>query len=222
MAGQPEVTPWTDEDRASWRTCCTLESMRGWWAGSDCVVVGGGPSAAVSRLRHEEFSGSYWTIGCNRAATFAYTDFAACFEPRKDRDVWEVAKASSATFLLSHIPRDHPRTILTGPKMDVVSWIDRSTPRIDRHPTEKGQMWLGQSTFCALAAVLVLGFEIIGVIGLDLSEDRFGKRLLRQSERCYSGLLQIAKARGRRIINLNPHTRLQAFPLGGWDEVRTK
>ncbi len=235
MSDQVTQSQWTDKERASWRHCCTLDQMRGWWKGSDCVVVAGGPSARVQPREYEQIRDiaaavtaladnyhTHWTIGCNRAVTTCRPDFAACFEQRKDRDVWDVVLAAGVPFVLSHISRDHPRTVITGPKMDVVSWITGDTPKTGRHPNEKGDMWLGQSTFCAIAAAVVLGFDTIAVIGLDLTDDRFGRRLLMHSEKCYAGLLDVAQDAGSRLINLNPHTNLQAIPIGSWTEVRTK
>lgn len=215
------MTEWTDEDRASWRSACTLESMRGWWAGSDCVVVGGGPSA-IDRCHKIIASGGagymptfndHWTIGCNRACRFASPDFAACFEPRKDTDVWDVVIASSATFILSHIPRDHPRTILTPSKDDL-----RDTAKAPAH--------FGQCPFFAIACAIRLGFQTIGVIGLDLTEDRYPRTRRttewKTSEEAYHALAIYAVVHGSRLINLNPQTKLQAIPIGSWAEVRRK
>ena len=208
-----KVSRWTDEERATWTHGGTLSTVRGWWSDSDCVIVAGGPSALeVDPLVYAEA----WTITCNRAAVFAQPDFALCVEPRKDAEAWAAVAASSPAMVLSHIERPHPRTILTGSKKDVRPWIYDSQPGIIEGP----ELALGQSTFFAMSAAIVLGFQTIGVIGLDLTEDRYPN--LRQSESAYLMLRRIANAEGRRIINLSPITRLRAIPAGRWDEVRGK
>ena len=220
------MTAWTDEDRASWRSACTLDSMRGWWAGSDCVVVGGGPSADPMH-RAGEFAPweDLWSIAVNRAAGWFRPDFAACFEPRSDTAVWETIKDTPA-FVISHRTRPHPRVILTPPKDDVEPWITgkvtmQATQRA-RFPHPPARLALGQGTFFAIAAALCLGFETVGVIGLDLTKTVYDRDGLRDAEAAYSALMKLAESMGRRIINLNKSSRLRSLRKGGWGEIRTK
>jgi hypothetical protein len=84
----------------------------------------------------------------------------------------------------------------------------------------------GQSTFFAIRSAITLGFETIGVIGLDLTEDRYPRTRRetewKQCEEAYGALAIYAVVHGSRLINLNPKTNLQAIPLGSWSEVRCK
>ncbi len=217
-------SPWTDTDRASWTHATTLQDMRDWWKGSDCIIVAAGDSGNPTNWDtawpgFQHAYATHWTIGCNRAARYCLPDFTMCMEPRKDTKVWTVVSALSALpFVLSHIPRPHPRTVLVGEKGDVRNWIYGPDPE----RKEAGNMNLGQSTFYAMAAAIVLGFETIGVIGLDIPEGRYPGGMVLQIEAAYAGIRDIAEAEGRRILNLNPVSRLKALATGGWEEVRTK
>ena len=195
---------YTDEDRASWIHCATVDEMR--YGGSDCVVVAGGPSARTEK-HHPNYM-AHWTIGCNRAVEFCRPDFAACFEPRKDTDVWACVKARPIPWVLSHITRDHPRLLLTPSKEDMKI-------------TGNAPLTFGQSPFYSMVAAVLMGFDTIGVLGLDMTRDRYNYKLGLE-EAAYEGVCEFAKAQGSRIINLNPDSRLQAIPTGTWQEVRRK
>ena len=209
-------TSWTDEERATWRYACTLSGMRNWWKGSVCVVVGGGPSAMIcypDMPTRSEYA-NHWTIGCNRSVSFCQPDFAACFEPRKDDqhpergEVWELIQAASVPFVLSHITRDHPRCILT-PSKDAMREAAGTTARF------------GQSPYFAVYCAIMLGFETVGIIGVDLTRDRYPRKL-QLEEKCYAGLRRFAGSQGCRLINLNPRSRLTVIERGTWGEVRRK
>lgn len=216
------TTTWTDSDRASWRYACTLSGMRNWWKGSDCVVVGGGPSAEAEDywVHHDDTGRGWtrydqrWTIACNRSVSFCSPDFAACFEPRHDDkneekgDVWPLVKAAGVPFVLSHIPRDHPRCVLAPAKETM------------RQATV-APSGFGQSVFFATYCAIMLGFETIGLIGLDLTRDRYPAKLDRE-EVAYAGLRLFANEQDCRLINLNPQSRLTSIPTGSWEEVRRK
>jgi len=197
---------YTDAERATWRHRFTLDEMAGSWWGEDCVVVGGGPSAAEA-IRWQLFHREYWTIGCNRAAVYN-VDIAACFEPRKDWPLWDAIKHTPA-LVLSHIPRDHPRVILTPGKQDIRDACG-------------GPPAFGQSVYFATYCALVLGFETVGVIGLDLTPDRYRVPDVRLSNGAYRSLREFAEGRGQRVINLSRKSRVKALTAGGWEEVRRK
>lgn len=211
-----------------------LDTLRNWMAGNDCVVVGCGPSAyaeythtAAASMQQQVPVPRCWTIACNRAVTFASPDFAVCVEPHRDKTIWNIMAEAPVFAVFSHVtpehihPRGakkiHPRFVHITCS-DVLQWIDIA-PLLD---DGKRRLRLGQSTFWALAVAIVLGFETIGVIGLDLTEDRFKDKQLATSEDAYGRLRTIAESMGRRIINLNPESRLKALPSGTWEEVRRK
>lgn len=212
----PGPVKWTDADRATWRHSTTLDDMRGWNADCDCVVVGCGPSADY--FRRLDCSWDYWTIACNRAAAGAHHDFAACFEPRKDVELWKAIRHTPA-YVLSHIPRDHDRVVLTPPKRDVRLWVNPDTDTSSRtyQPLDHGQ-----GTFYAVACAIALGFETIGVIGLDMTTDRYSPAIRRDANGAYRALRHEAERLGRRIVNLNRESRVRSLEFGDWDEVRCK
>lgn len=189
----------------------SIESLRGAWSGEDCIVVAGGPSAMNAQL----WTHDVWTIACNRSVRLVQPDFAVCVEPSEDQDCWEIVRASGATFFLSHAYRRHPREVWIPDKQDVRKWL---------FPGEEftgGHCRLGHSTFYAIAAAACLGFETIGVIGLDLTDDRYDHRQLRDAEAGYRRLQDLLKPK-HRILNLNPESRLTAFKAGSWKDLRTK
>lgn len=203
---------YTDEDRATWIHFATVDEMRLLFGGSDCAIVAGGPSSkGAGPSSTDELHANYmahWTIGCNRAVEFCRPDLAACFEPRKDLDVWAVIKACPIPWVLSHISRDHQRLVLTPSKEDMK--IAANAP-----------LEFGQSPFYSMVSAVLMGFDTIGVIGLDMTRDRYNFKLGLE-EAAYEGVCEFAESQGSRIINLNPDSRLQAIPKGGWEEIRGK
>ena len=70
------------------------------------------------------------------------------------------------------------------------------------------------------AVAILLGFETIGLIGVDLTEDRYPN--VDRPNHEWGRLAGIAEAMGSRIINLNPDSRLTSVASGGWGEIATK
>ncbi len=215
-----------------------LEDLRGWMAGEDCLVVGCGPSAVLYEYIRGDRAhqlGHYrtrWTIGCNRAVKFCSPDFAVCVEPRRDRGMWDIIAEANPLIVFSHIDRPHPRAVLIGSK-DVAEWlhdtdqqwdyITKTLPAAeDRKPLPVAyeRLRLGQSPFYAAAVAILLGFETIGLIGVDLTEDRYPD--VTKPNVAWGRLAAIATELGSRIINLNPDSRLETVPMGEWGEIRTK
>lgn len=212
-----------------------LDSLRNWMSGEDCVVVGCGPSARsngdVSSTPHaakiwedgpcdtrqfrwfQEKADSYWTIGCNRSVIYCSPNFAVCIEPSRDKSCWNVVAETSPFIVFTHIERPHPRAVLI-PSKDVRTWFSGGIePEGDR-------LRLSQSPFFATAAAVLLGFETIGLIGIDLTEDRWPD--VRVENEAYGRLAELASGLGSRIINLNPDSRLTALPMGTWEEIGPK
>jgi len=204
-----------------------LGDLRGWMAGHDAVVVGCGPSG-ITDATHRGHALKYeyaehWTIGCNRAVQFCDPDFAVCIEPFRD-PIWPIMREASPLAVLAHIHLDrrgkspHPRIVKMSGK-DVLRWISdkpADLPNVSgSHP-----LIVGQSPFFGLAFAVMMGFETIGLIGVDLTPDRYPDA--KPSNNGYGKLNTIAKHMGSRIINLNPESRLRAFEFGGWEEIRTK
>jgi hypothetical protein len=224
-----------------------LESLRGWMKGQDVVAVGCGPSAndyARKILDTYARPGSppsvpgvpmyvdIWTIACNRAVTFSSPDFAVCIEPFAN-PVWPIMRKANPLLVFSHICKDRrgnqpfPR-IVQMPGKDPGEWIfdpatdDEWTWRLKDQPTGTAYkpFTLGQSPFYAAALAILMGFETIGLIGVDLTEDRYPD--VRGPNRVYGRLAKIAEALGSRLVNLSPDSRLESIPQGTWQEIRTK
>ena len=199
-----------------------LQDLRGWMKGEDCIVVGCGPSVSDKQFdgrRPWQTYEEHWTIACNRSVRFASPDFAVCMEPKREAECWGVVRAANPLVVFSHQPSS-PRTaprIVQIESRDVMQWLD---------PVPPGETWeplrISQSPFYAIALSAHLGFETIGVIGVDLTPDRFDQRALETSEKAYGRLRTVVEALGSRIVNLNPDSNLGALEKGPWSEVKTK
>ncbi len=208
-----------------------LDDLRGWMAGTDCVVVGCGPSADTAYgcndpIQYGFVRGRHWTIACNRAVIrFPDPDFVVCVEPRRDATIWNLIREYPSLFVFSHIDKPHPRAVLIGSK-DVADWlldVDQQWVYIlETAPAGVAYkpLRLGQSPFYAASVATLLGFETIGLIGVDLTEDRYPD--VSRPNEAYGRLAKIAEGLGSRIVNLSPKSRLDSIPKAGWEEIRTK
>ena len=196
-----------------------LDDLRGWMQGEDAVVVGCGPSAQ-DHPYDPPYGTPYtehWTIACNRAVAFAQPDFAVCVEPWRD-PIWATIRKASPIVVFTHLceskrgKKAHPRAVEIGAK-DVLEWLRQSA-------CPMAPLTLGQSPFFASAVATLLGFETVGVIGVDLTEDRYPD--VRGINRVWKRLADVCGTLGTRLVNLNPESRLDALPAGSWDEIRTK
>ena len=206
-----------------------LEDLRGWMAGQDCVVVGCGPSTAdkssiaegypledavttrmMMRYEHR------WTIGCNRSVPICSPDFAVCVEPARDKAIWHVIAEASPFVIFSHIERPHPRAVQINSK-DVRTWVGPEAWREGVEPLR-----LGQSAFYAAAVAMLMGFETIGLIGVDLTDDRYAESDAKRANDAYARLAGVAGGMGSRLVNLSTSSRLTSIPSAGWEDIRTK
>lgn len=189
-----------------------FSDFEGWFAGEDCLVVAPGPSSRDAGW----FASypSYWTMGCNRAVAYCDPDLATCVEPFVDR-VWPIVRASSAQVVFSHLCRDrrgkqpHPRVVEFDSK-NVIPWF---TPGAD------GDLWCAMSPFWGVAVCAYLGFATIGLIGVDLTPDRYHD--VSRDNQKWRWLLKLIGDRSQ-VVNLSPTSRLEAVPQGGIDQVREK
>lgn len=166
--------------------------------GEHALVVAPGPSAL--RVPASYYAGR-WTLGCNRAVAFCQPDFAVCVEPARD-SVWSVIRASRPTLTFTHTDRAKcPRAVNID--RDVDKWLS----------TERTKFQLGMSPFYGAAVALHLGFDRVGLIGVDLDGDggRFSNpNFQREWEDCWGELVAIAERRGQDLVNLNPCSKLEA------------
>jgi hypothetical protein len=182
----------------------------------------------------------HWTIACNRAVTFSSPDFAVCIEPFIN-PIWPIMREANPPLVFSHICKDRrgkqpfPR-IVQMPGKDVREWLTpeeyRCGESVKRMRSEGVMDWqhdltlpaeplkLGQSPFYAAAFAILMGFETVGLIGVDLTEDRYPD--VRGPNRVYGRLAKIAETLGSRLVNLSPDSRLESIPQGTWQEIRTK
>lgn len=207
-----------------------LDNLRGLMEGEDCVVVGAGPSAESHVSLPGDWTGKpiltlpelmygqLWTIVCNRTVKFSSPDFAVCVEPKRDK-IWETVAESSPFLIFSHIDRPHPRCVLINSK-DVGEWL--GGPFEDFEDYEGSTpLRLGQSPFYAAAVAILLGFETIGLIGVDMTADRYDDLEVDRANKQYERLAKVAGWNGSRLINLSSDSRL-TLERGEWSEIRTK
>lgn len=180
--------------------------LRNWFRGEDAVVVGCGPSSGGG--------GPRWTFGCNRAANDWSTDFGICVEPARD-PAWKSLKKTATPFVFTHQPvvrgrGPHPRMVQV-PGTDVTKWFE---------PFEGDRLWLGQSPFYGAAVAAYLGFETVGLIGVDLTEDRYPDAA--RPSKAYCRLRDLLEQQGTRLVNLSPASRLEGIEKADWDVIRSK
>lgn len=170
--------------------------------GEHALVVAPGPSAL--RVSQDYFEG-HWTFGCNRAVAFCRPDFAVCVEPARDR-VWSVIRASRPTLVFTHTDRV---------KVARAVHIDRDL--VTYFNTERTQLRLGMSPFYGTAVAMLMGFDRIGLVGVDLDgNERFSNpNFQREWEDKWGELNRIAIERGQDIVNLNTRSKLQAVAKVG-------
>ena len=173
-------------------------------AGEHCLVVAPGPSAmSTPTWRYR----AHWTIGCNRAVTFCEPDFAVCVETRKNI-CWRVIEAHQPLFTFSHISNGPARCLRIW--SDLSLWLEHSPKKL----------WLGMSPFYGAAVAILLGFERIGLIGVDLTDAKYRDPVAQADwEDCWGKLMGIAEAHGKTLVNLNPKSRLAAVPAGAWKDM---
>ena len=206
-----------------------FEEWKGWFHGCDAVVGGCGPSARrlleTQDIARPTFTHGgacvvdRWSLVCNRMAAEIYDpDFAVCLEPPRDK-CWQVVKDTTAPVVFSHILRGkrgnqpHPR-ICQIPGQNVYEWFDQETPDGEK------PLHLGQSAFYAAAIAGYLGFETIGLIGVDLTADRWVDAT--PPSRAWCRLRDSLAEAGHRLVNLSPDSRLEGIEKAPWSEVRCK
>jgi len=203
-----------------------LDDLRGWMRGEDCVVVGCGPSAvAASDVYVEDERAFYpqwhdrWSLACNESIEWAPADFPVCVEPIHDRTQWNRVAAAAPLIVFSHLaPRDrgrkaHHRVVVIPKTADIKGWLaDDGDPN---------PLTLGQCPFYAAAVAGVLGFETIGLIGVDLSDPERWPDVSRP-DKAYGRLATALASMGSRLVNLSPESRLTSIPKVPWSEVREK
>ena len=209
-----------------------LDDLRDWFAGEDCVVVACGPSASPKRRVVKNGKANiqkiayqhHWTFACNRSTPFCSPDFAACFEPPRDKDVWNHIRANTPPFVFGHHAHGSPRKVMVNKPLTAAQIIGK--PWGDR-PTET----VAQSTFYAICIAFALGFETVGVVGLDhVGNTPFGKahdngaRFTKnvKHDKRYGQVAEWAVTMGRRLLNLSDCSSLERIPFGTWDDIRPK
>lgn len=192
-----------------------FSDFRDLFRGEHCVVVAPGPSS-----REPEFQGFYrsrWTIGCNRAVKYCDPDFALCVEPFRD-PIWPIMRESTAALVFSHLCKDrrgrqpHPRIVEFSSK-NVLDWF-----RPDREDRKQG-LWCAMSPFWGVAVAAWLGFDVVGLVGVDLTPDRYHE-VWRENEK-WSGLIDVIPETTQ-VVNLSPRSRLNAVGKGLPDQINIK
>lgn len=220
-----------------------LEDLRGWMRGEDCVVAGCGPSAedadeAWQRDSRAPAYRDYWTIACNLSCQIFVPDFVMCVEPYDD-GIWTEIRKYAPVVTFSHVAgKPHlkwplSRIVQLGSK-NVLEWLAPcascdNVGRIDGGKGSyipcpdckgRGHLKLNQCPFYAVAVAALLGFETIGLIGVDLSEKRYGDAHRPNAK--YAALLEVVRELGSEVVNLSPESRLTSISQAGWERIRRK
>lgn len=188
-------------------------ALREWFKHEDAVVVGCGPSAtdAENEIAYHRF----WTFGCNRAVRFCEPDFGVCIEPPRDAEIWRTMRFAPLPMVFSQHSKRHPRVVEISVK-DVRAWFHWDDG--DDKPLR-----ISQSGFFATAVALFLGFETVGLIGLDMTAPvHDSKGELGRINDAFMRLRGIAEAHDQRLLNLSPASRLATIERGPWSEMRRK
>lgn len=191
-----------------------LGDLRGWMRGQDCLVVAPGPSSLdVPQIDYA----SHWTVGCNRALPYCQADFALCREPQRN-PCWRVVKAAAPLITFTHLgPERRARTVFVPPDVRVLF----NDARFVTEGAIEGPITLEMSPFWAAAIAAVLGFETIGIVGVDLGKSRYpDPRFLDQCNEAWERLASMAG--DAHIVNLNRASRLRALPFADMDVIRRK
>lgn len=186
-----------------------IEDWKDWMRGRHAIVVAPGPSSLeVSPHIYE----AHWTIAVNRALPYARADFAVCIE-RDNRDVcWRVVDACAPLVTFSQTKKGKPGICFID--MDLRQW-----PLNDG----MGLLRLPMSPFYAAAVGTWLGFERIGLIGVDLYKAQYpSERFKAEWEEAWGRLVKIASECGTEVVKLNHASRLDAVPKGEWESLHEK
>lgn len=192
-----------------------MNDFAGWrnrFRGESVVVVGCGPSAHNTDPR--AFL-DYWTMGCNRAVQFCEPDFATCVEPFDD-PVWPIIRDAGVPVVFSHA--DASRVYKT-PHPRIVAFPDRDVSRWAWTDWELGPLECPMSPYWATAVCGWLGFERIGLIGVDLTRDRFGD--IKREDAKWHSLAVLLKMHGSEVVNLSQMSRL-TIAEAPWSAIRPK
>lgn len=190
-----------------------FEDWRGRYAGEDCLVVAPGQSSKNDDM--VEAYGSRWVIGCNSAVDYCKPDFAVCVE-RPNDPLWPMIYGSQARAVFTkyygntrHEKRlDHPK-IVDIPSRNMCKWFDE-LPHRTPIPCTMSPMW-------AVAVAAYLGFETVGLVGVDLTPERFA-RIVRPN----MVWKEVAGYLPTIILNLSTGSRLTSVPQGSVGQVRKK
>ena len=113
------------------------------------------------------------------------------------------------------------RIVCTRDESGRREWLDRDAwLQDDDMAKREKRVRLGQSPFFAAAVAIHLGFETIGLIGVDLTEDRYPD-VSRENE-SWRRLAELAGRLGSRLVNLSPTSRLETVTKGDWTDVRKR
>lgn len=202
-----------------------LLDLRDWMRGTDAVVVGCGPSAdpyahdpagnSMLRTDRSEIYRSRWTMACNRSVAFSDPDFITCVEPFRS-PIWTVICAASPLVTFWHQASDSKHK---PPARRMVQFLDKNMWQL-LTPGHEGMLRVNQCPFYAAALCVFLGFKTIGLIGVDLTPDRYPDPS--EAIEGYGKLAAHATEFGSELVNLSPISRLSSVPQADWSRIRRK
>jgi hypothetical protein len=191
-----------------------FNDWRDFFSGEDAVVVAPGPSSKAPDI-YDQLK-TRWTLVCNRAVTYVSVDIGICVEPFRDK-VWPIMRSAAPMVVFSHLCQDRrgrqpfPR-IVEFPSKDVLSWF--APRRVGVDPP----LWAAMSPFWATAVASWLGFETIGLIGVDLNDGSRWHMVTRENHQ-WERLLDLLPSK---VVNLSKESRLTAVLQGDFEDIRNK
>ena len=192
------------------------EYIEDYQGGGKCLVMGTGPSLKTLPTDFDMFSISVNDIGdFRRADTIIIVDRFNSFQPyKKERMGYTVP-------FLCPTEQNEWSSVVKG---DIYSYTfaGYDVKNIETC-TEKNQLVIGHtSTFCALELAYLLGYNEIGVLGVDMSVGHAMnpddnkvhplKRILNTVDREFKNLYNYIHSKGVNVYNLSQESAITAFP----------
>lgn len=191
-----------------------LADFLGRHAGECILVCGCGES--LNELAEPE---RFITIGVNDVGRRFQPDYLVVVNPpgQFTGDRYRYVENSGARYLFTQLDPGPVRPEVVRFRLGRRGGTDFGDPEV-LHYTQN-------SPYVALCLAVHLGATRIGLIGVDFTDHHFFARTgrhplaarLERIDREYAALAEACRARGIRIVNLSRHSRLTAFPKGGFE-----
>lgn len=164
-----------------------VDDLRGRHRGETCTVLGCGPSLDGWRPT----GGA--VIACNRAMMRRPgANYGVCIEAEDD-PIWSEIDLENVGTLIAQHARN-PETVVVQVR-DVREWFPGCPGR---------RMRTRMSPFWAAGLALVMGFNLIRIVGVDMTPDRYDSVRTAKANRAWQNLAGLARWCGSELVNIAP------------------